>query len=185
MSKVKIHQSGMAELEQLVKKARVDYTEDIISIALDNLEEGSGRGRINYTGDLANSLVKAHGETESEFGFQAHHANTIEYGREPGIWEKLIEVDLQKKTIKELGRGLKTDKVSGRPIVPVYWDWARLKLGMTNEADRYRFCWRLYHKRYKYGKEGEFFVHKAVNMAKMQGMLDRHFSGKNFKVEMR
>ena len=170
-------------LKKMIMKDRVEYVSDIRSLYEDNAPKD--------TGDLAGSCEQYDTLEESVLAVMQSYAPFIEHGTEP-FKAKLIEIDLGpriRQRIEKAGGKVVTtntwqwkqlaipEKRDGvthnymkeqvtRVLVPVWWDWARRKVHITDPAERYKFCWAVWYKIAKKGITAQWPMTRAIATAK-------------------
>ena len=181
MNNVKLNTSVMEEMKEELRKRRYEYAEDMLSLAQENAPQG-------VTGNLAGHTMHTASDKEDEIGFYESYAPFIEFGTDP-FNAKLITITLPDGVKKKLGKQLRTDD-SGSVLVPVWWDWAEKKVGISNLKDRYTFCWYVWKKIAGQvpGKEGgitaQHFFQRAIQEFKKQSVINKYF-GEDVEVSIR
>lgn len=141
-----------------ISESFVDYVEDTASVI-------SGFAPQGVTGQLAGSfkgefIEKTDDEIVAGVFSNSEYWRYVNFGTLP-FNMKLIPVDLNPETVQKLGKKLYRDKVTGQPLVPIVWDWARLKVGITDEVERYNFCWSVFRKISREGITAQHFTEKG------------------------
>ena len=167
MQKVKVNDTVMNQLKAEVRFIKYQYANDMLMQASQNAPQG-------VTGQLAHNLVHEVDEDTDKIGFAESYAPYIEDGTDP-FNAKLITIHLSDIVIKKLGKAIRRDRETGEILVPVWWDWADKKVGLSDPVERYRFCWNVYRKIQKDGITAQHFFSKAVNEFRKESKMKSYF----------
>ena len=176
MQKVKVNDTVMNQLKAEVRKIKYEYAEDMLQQAQANAPQG-------VTGNLAGHVMHEADDDTDVIGFMESYAPFIEDGTDP-FNAKLITINLSDIVIKKLGKAIRRDRNTGEILVPVWWDWADKKVGLSDPVERYRFCWNVYRKIQKDGITAQHFFSKAVNEFRKDSKVKSYF-GNNMGVSIR